>query len=179
MLSPRQICTYIADQALPWEYAWIEFDGLRAKEIIEIAGLTPDAPVVPCPFQRPQGTYAGRAPVHRQPWERVPVPSHRASLSVHRLSVPLLRRDAPSGEGRVRDFYIKEALAYIEQNFQNDIFRGRDRRVLWVKPELFRTYLQRYDREIPSGNSHELSDGKGNRTFKADRIPPSVTLPMR
>ena len=26
-----------------------------------------------------------------------------------------------STEGRLRDFYVKEALSYIEQNFQNDI----------------------------------------------------------
>ena len=45
MLFPNQINTYIADQDLPWEYTWIEFDGLRAKEIVSTAGLSPDHPV--------------------------------------------------------------------------------------------------------------------------------------
>ena len=36
MIFPRQVNTYIADSDLPWEYTWIEFDGLRAKELIEI-----------------------------------------------------------------------------------------------------------------------------------------------
>ena len=36
MIFPKQINTYIADNELPWEYIWIEFDGLRAKELIEI-----------------------------------------------------------------------------------------------------------------------------------------------
>ena len=45
MIFPRQINTYIADETLPWEYAWIEFDGLRAREIIEIAGLSQDNPI--------------------------------------------------------------------------------------------------------------------------------------
>ena len=36
MIFPHQICTYTADPDLPWEYAWIEFDGLKAKEIMEI-----------------------------------------------------------------------------------------------------------------------------------------------
>lgn len=31
MLFPGQINTYIADKNLPWEYVWVEFDGLRAK----------------------------------------------------------------------------------------------------------------------------------------------------
>ena len=39
MIFPQQITTYIADQKLPWEYVWIEFDGLRVKEILELAGL--------------------------------------------------------------------------------------------------------------------------------------------
>ena len=39
MLFPNQINTYIADQDLPWEYTWVEFDGLRAKEIVSTAGL--------------------------------------------------------------------------------------------------------------------------------------------
>ena len=30
MIFPGQINTYIADEQLPWEYMWIEFDGLRA-----------------------------------------------------------------------------------------------------------------------------------------------------
>ena len=39
MIFPRQITTYIADQHLPWEYVWIEFDGLYASEIIQKAGI--------------------------------------------------------------------------------------------------------------------------------------------
>ena len=30
---------YIADHEIPWEYVWLEFDGLRAKETIELTGL--------------------------------------------------------------------------------------------------------------------------------------------
>ena len=36
MIFPHQICTYIADQNLPWEYVWLEFDGLRAKELVDM-----------------------------------------------------------------------------------------------------------------------------------------------
>ena len=43
MIFPQQITTYIADHDLPWEYVWIEFDGLRVREAISIAGLTLDS----------------------------------------------------------------------------------------------------------------------------------------
>lgn len=49
MIFPEQVNMYIADTDLPWEYVWIEFDGLRrAKEAVEIAGLSPDALVHHC-----------------------------------------------------------------------------------------------------------------------------------
>ena len=44
MCFPNQINTYIADHEIPWEYVWIEFDGLRAKETIELTGLSVDQP---------------------------------------------------------------------------------------------------------------------------------------
>ena len=45
MLFPQQVCSYWADVDLPWEYVWIEFDGLRVKESLQLAGLSPDQPV--------------------------------------------------------------------------------------------------------------------------------------
>ena len=32
LIFPGQITTYFADQEHPWEYIWLEFDGLKVKE---------------------------------------------------------------------------------------------------------------------------------------------------
>lgn len=45
LISPRQVNTYIADERDPWEYAWIEFDGLKAKEWLDNAGLSCNTPI--------------------------------------------------------------------------------------------------------------------------------------
>ena len=45
MIYPNQITTYVSDRNLPWEYIWIEFDGLRVREALGIAGLTVDQPI--------------------------------------------------------------------------------------------------------------------------------------
>ena len=45
LISPGQITTYVADDRIPWEYCWLEFDGLRAKETLEITGLSVNHPV--------------------------------------------------------------------------------------------------------------------------------------
>ena len=111
MLFPRQICTYIADEKLPWEYVWIEFDGLRAKEIIEIAGLTRDTPV-----------YHARSKDLRENMkeELLYIVEHGSESPFHLIGhlylfIDYLSRSSASlrlsQEGRVRDFYIKEALA--------------------------------------------------------------------
>ena len=121
MIFPRQITTYIADQHLPWEYVWIEFDGLSAKEIVELAGLSLDNPV-----------YRAHSKELREEMkkEMLYMAEHGDESPFHLIGhlylfIDYMSRSSVSMrlsiEGRVRDFYIKEALTYIEQNFQNDI----------------------------------------------------------
>ena len=45
MIYPGQATTYFADEIHPWEYTWIEFDGLHAQEVLRLAGLTVNSPI--------------------------------------------------------------------------------------------------------------------------------------
>lgn len=121
MIFPGQINTYIADSRLPWEYVWIEFDGLRAKESIEITGLSPDAPIYHAHFHDLRETLMK---------EMLYIAQHGDTPVFHLIGHLYLFLDAltrsvsppkPSTTGRLRDFYAHEALAFIEQNFQNNI----------------------------------------------------------
>lgn len=121
MIFPRQVTTYIADHALPWEYTWIEFDGMRAREIIETAGLSPDHPVYHASYKDLRENMME---------EMVYIADHSGESPFHLMGhlylfIDYLSRSAAStritSSGKVRDFYIKEALNYIEQNFQNEI----------------------------------------------------------
>ena len=40
LIAPGQVTTYRADEQEPWEYTWIEFDGLRAHEALNLAGIS-------------------------------------------------------------------------------------------------------------------------------------------
>ena len=44
-IFPEQTNTYVADMKNPWEYVWLEFDGLRVKQALEIAGFSKDMPI--------------------------------------------------------------------------------------------------------------------------------------
>lgn len=121
MLFPGQINTYIADRTLPWEYTWIEFDGLRVKEAIEIAGLSPDFPVYRANSKELCADMMN---------EMLYISHHSEESPFHLIGhlylfLDYLTRSAASAKltqsGRLRDFYIREALSFIEQNFQNDI----------------------------------------------------------
>ncbi len=121
MIFPNQVCTYIADQKIPWEYVWIEFDGLRAKETLDMTGLCPDNPVY-------RATYKDIAETMKS--EMLYIVNHKEESPFHLIGHlylfidSLVRSSASTKIQRgtsLRDFYIKEAFSFIEQNFQNDI----------------------------------------------------------
>ncbi len=121
LLFPDQICTYIADHDLPWEYVWIEFDGLRAKETVELAGLSPNQPIYKARYKDIAETMKS---------EMMYIVNHKDESPFHLIGhlylfIDSFVRSSTSAqigkEDSVRDFYIKEAFSFIEQNFQNDI----------------------------------------------------------
>ena len=120
LISPGQITTYIADDRIPWEYCWLEFDGLRAKEALEITGLSVNHPVY--------------NPVHREfeaimRDEMLYIVRNKKEAPLHLIGhlyifIDALARsvtDYRPASGKVKDFYIKEALAFIENNYMNEI----------------------------------------------------------
>ena len=121
MIFPNQVCTYIADHKIPWEYAWIEFDGLRARETVTLAGLSPDQPVYKARYKDIAETMKN---------EMLYIVTHKEESPFHLIGHLYLFIDSfvraststqINKENRLRDFYIKEAFSFIEQNFQNDI----------------------------------------------------------
>lgn len=121
MIFPDQITTYTADHNLPWEYAWLEFDGLRVKETIEIAGLSRNHPV-----------YHAHSKNLREEMmnEMMYIVQHKDESPLHLvghlyLFLDYLTRSSvnmPLQKGsKLQDFYLKESMTFIEHNFQNDI----------------------------------------------------------
>lgn len=121
MIFPGQICTYVADKEIPWEYVWIEFDGLRVKNAIELTGLHQNQPVYRARFKDMSEIMKN---------EMLYMINHKEEPPFHLIGHLYLFLDAlvrslasvePDKGNSLRDFYIKEAFAFIEQNFQNDI----------------------------------------------------------
>ena len=121
LIFPGQINTYIADASIPWEYVWLEFDGLRVKEVVDLTSLSPDDPV-----------YRSHSKDKRELMmnEMLYIAHHAEQSPFHLIGHLYLfldyflescRNTQPVSSGRMSDFYIKEAISFIEQNFQNHI----------------------------------------------------------
>ncbi len=121
MMFPQQVCMYIADSKIPWEYAWLEFDGLRVKQTIEMAGLNINQPMYKARFKDTAQTMKE---------EMLYIINHKDASPFHLIGhlylfIDALVRSSNSTQitkgNNLRDFYIKEAISFIEQNFQNEI----------------------------------------------------------
>lgn len=121
LIFPGQINTYFADEHLPWEYMWIEFDGLRVKEALDLTELSPNAPV-----------YRSHSKELREMMmqEMDYIIHHSKESPMHQIGHLYLfldyltssaRRTTPLQGSKMSDYYIKEAINFIEQNFQNNI----------------------------------------------------------
>jgi len=121
MIFPNQITMYTASPDIPWEYTWLEFDGLRVKEALEVVGLSVDNPIYRSHSDELQNNM-----LHEMNY----IVHHRDCAPFHLIGHLYLFLDyivRSSAElkiasgSKLRDFYIHEALEYIEHNFQNNI----------------------------------------------------------
>ena len=121
LICPGQINLYTADEQQPWKYVWLEFDGMRAKEFLLKAGLEQD-----CPIYRPRDPELGtRLQEHMLYFTK-----HTEKSSLHLVGHLALFLDEliefsdnrrEMDEMKEHDYYIHEAVVYIQQNYQRDL----------------------------------------------------------
>jgi len=121
LICPRQVTNYFADSVHPWEYTWLEFDGARVREALELAGLDENEPLY----------RSGSKDLTLQLMNEMLYIVHHSTASPLQqighlyLFLDLLTQSSASKKvitnSSMREFYIKETLSYLEANFQNQI----------------------------------------------------------
>lgn len=121
LICPGLVNTYFADKKDPWKYVWLEFGGLRAEEYLGAAGLGPLQPI-----------YQPKAP--EQGWpvrdSMLYIAGHSQASTLHLIGHLCLfldgliqssstRRELRGGQ--LKDFYIQEAVNYMEHNYQREV----------------------------------------------------------
>lgn len=121
LIFPEQITTYYADQHSPWEYSWIEFDGLRVKEALSLTDFSLNHPIY-----HPHSKDLQEQMVKEMNY----IISHPKESSFHLLGhlylffdyfIQSAKSTRLTQSSKMSDYYIQEAIHYMEQSFQNDI----------------------------------------------------------
>ena len=121
LIFPNQETTYIADAEHPWEYAWLEFDGLRIFEMLKLMGLTWDNPVYHPSFHSFRDTARN---------ELLYIVNHKDEPALHLIGHLYLFMDAlirslttrkKTDSSKLTDFYINEAVTFIKNHYHQDI----------------------------------------------------------
>lgn len=121
LIEPGYVNHYWADGDDPWEYIWVEFGGLRAGAYVEAAGLSQTHPVY-----EPQHPADG----DRLQEEMFAIVKAGEASTLYQIGhlylfMDTLIRTSRSRKqvlgGKLREFYVREAISYIEQHYAEDL----------------------------------------------------------
>ena len=121
LITPGEVTTYYADQNDPWEYVWVEFDGLKASQTLELAGLTRNSPI----YQSisAEGAEAVKNEMLYLAQQTGDSP-FRLMGHLYFLLDALITSSVSRNrlqQGKLSDFYVREALSFIENNYMREI----------------------------------------------------------
>lgn len=121
LIWPRQHNTYQADEHDPWVYTWVEFDGLKAREIITQSGLTFNYPVYTSQNSQAREELKNSMLflAQNQGLPHLQQVGHLYLLMDALLNSSSHKRKV-AGEN-LKDFYVREVLNYIENHYQAPI----------------------------------------------------------
>ena len=122
MIFPGVIHTYTANAKAPWQYIWVEFDGLKAASLIRAAGITADVPIYQSADPKGPGRLLAelRQIVQADPSAFAALLGHLYLFLDHMIQSSS-RRALSVQPGR-RDLYIRQAVSYIEQHYARPDF---------------------------------------------------------
>lgn len=121
LIWPRQTNRYTADERNPWVYTWIEFDGLRAKELITYSGMT---------FNYPVYIAQNDEACQKMSDELLIITRDNGNSSLRLIGHLYLFLDALINSssakrkisgGSLREFYAREVLQYIGLHYHESI----------------------------------------------------------
>ncbi len=121
LICPGQVNTYYADEKDPWEYSWVEFDGVKAVEFLNMVGIGYDKPV----YRMKSSEFYDSIRDELMYIVDNPMGSPINQIGHLYLFFDCLIRGSAYknviSHVRMKDYYIKEAISFIEQNYSSSI----------------------------------------------------------
>ncbi len=121
IIFPDQVTSYFADENDPWEYVWLEFDGIKAKEILNTIKLNKDYPIYTTKSSEISENIKNEMLyiVNNSLESSLNLMSHLYLFFDYLIKGVNLAKNVTGGT--LKDFYIREVISFIEQNYQNNI----------------------------------------------------------
>lgn len=121
MIWPGQTNEYRADSTDPWEYAWVEFDGIIAKDLVMQTGLTFDDPAY---MYIDEETHAKmkNALMHIIANKAAPIVELIGYLYVFLSSlIESSNKQTLETDRNLQNMHIQKAIGFIEEKYSSDI----------------------------------------------------------
>jgi len=137
MIFPQQINTYQADMDDPWVYTWVEFDGMRVHDTLDLIGLTPSYPVY-TPSNEELRAQLEQEMLFLSTHPEAPVLQLIGHLYLFfDCLVRSSSRRGPSPSGKLQDIHVRTALEYVERHYREDIAIADIARSTGLNPSYF------------------------------------------
>ncbi|MGO4939669.1 AraC family transcriptional regulator [Fundicoccus sp. Sow4_D5] len=121
LMPPDTICSYSADSDDPWEYYWVEFNGIQAKQSMKLAGFT-DTQLIYTP--RTDNKIEEIAHIFADTLETNVNNEYLLLGNLYQLLDALIQNSSQQisdTRNEISNVYIRRAIDYIRDNYQNDI----------------------------------------------------------
>ena len=121
LIWPNQINHYFADGKDPWTYSWIEFDGLKAKQLVLQSGLDEDNPVYTPAYDTERQKMADAL---MYIIENPTAPPYELIGHLYIFVSAFInssKSKKKTTKGGLRNFYCNEVVSHIKSHYREDI----------------------------------------------------------
>lgn len=121
LIEPNKLIHYFADGASPWEYMWIEFDGMKAREYLSQAGLSQSSPIY-----RPASSQSGGQCFEYLKQmldcpELLPCQVMGLAYLFFGALIQSSKNKKEPVKNSIQDFYIQSTVDFVENHYMEEI----------------------------------------------------------
>lgn len=121
LIEPNNMIHYFADGEDPWEYMWIEFDGLKAKEYLINAGLSNKFPIFNASTEEGQKAVFDCMKYIIDHPDMLPARIMGYTYLFFSALIESSKTAKPLPKNDIKEFYIQSTVAFIENYYMRDI----------------------------------------------------------
>ena len=121
LIEPNRLVHYFADNETPWEYMWIEFDGMKTKEYLSEAGLTRSSLIYHASSEEGRQEMFGHLRYLVDHPDLLPAEVMGYTYLFFGALIRSSRNARKLPKNNIQDFYIQSTVDFIENHYMNEI----------------------------------------------------------